>query len=120
MPKWLKQIIFSFVMLIVMIVALYISGKEAGSMNLLYNFLILITAMAYIVSLLCVSFDAELRWNPEHAQYGVLLISTLCAFFPIIGHILWLIYRPPVQFSFEEYLEEMEESELDEEINETV
>jgi uncharacterized membrane protein YbhN (UPF0104 family) len=119
MPKWVKQIIFSVIMLIVMIAALYTSGKEAGSMDLFYNFLILITAMAYIVSIICVSFDVELRYDEDKTQYYVLLVSTLCAFLPIIGHILWLIYRPKEMHSFEEYMEDEEEPEFDEEFNET-
>lgn len=119
MPKWVKQIIFSVIMLIVMIFALYTSGKEAGSMELFYNFLILITAMAYIVSIICVSFDVEIRYEEEKTQYYVLLISTLCAFLPIIGHILWFLFRPKETHTFEDYIEEDEEPEFDGELNET-
>lgn len=108
MPKWVKQIVFSFIMLIVMIAALYTSGKEAGTQELLYDFLILITAMVYIVSVFCVSYDAEIR------GVSVFWISMLCCFLPIITHTVWFIFRPEVKYSFEEYLMD-DEFELDEE-----
>ncbi len=86
-------------MLILMIVALYAAGKEAGNFDLLYDFLILVTAIAYIVSVFCVSYDAEVR------GVSVFLVSMFCCFLPIITHIVWLFVRPEEKYSFEDYIE---------------
>lgn len=115
MPKWVKQIIFSVIMLILMIAALYISGKEAGSMDLLYDFLILVIAIVYIVSVFCVSFDAEVRGA------SVFWVSLFCSVLPGFGHVVWLLTRPNEKFSFAEYLAEEDEMPLsDESIDENV
>lgn len=94
-------------MLVVMIVALYISGKEAGSLDLLYDFLILVTATAYIVSIFCVSFDAETRGA------SVLWVSLLCSALPGIGHLVWFMIRPNETFTFAEYLQDEDDESLD-------
>lgn len=105
MPKWMKQVIASLVLLAVTMTMLYVAGKQAGTFDLLYNFIILTIASAYVIMVFLVSYDAEIRGA------SVFWVSFLCVFLGPVGAAVWLAVRPDEFVSFHEIEEEAEPDE---------